>query len=121
MVPITAAQWLVIIWVPFPPLTDLSGGPLDHKYQLVQFHAHWGSKDGQGAEHTIRGKQYDAEVRKMTHIFYQTSDIFMMYFRWFDWNFEKVQHTLWKSYMFSSKINTQIQGEVGIGSYAPKM
>ena len=25
-------------------------------------HAHWGKKDGGGSEHTIDGKQYDAEL-----------------------------------------------------------
>ncbi len=41
---------------------DLSGGPLEHKYQLAQFHCHWGSVDEQGAEHTIDGHRYAAEV-----------------------------------------------------------
>ncbi|XP_071487962.1 carbonic anhydrase-like [Diadema antillarum] len=42
--------------------TESERGPLDEKYQLVQFHAHWGSKDEVGAEHTFDGKQYSAEV-----------------------------------------------------------
>lgn len=41
---------------------NLSGGPLSDNYQLVQFHAHWGKEDKEGAEHTIDGKQYAAEV-----------------------------------------------------------
>ena len=42
----------------------LSGGPLEGEYELWQFHAHWGKKGGGGSEHTIDGKQWDAEVRK---------------------------------------------------------
>ena len=30
--------------------------------QILQMHAHWGKKDGGGSEHTIDGKQYDAEL-----------------------------------------------------------
>ncbi|XP_782997.3 carbonic anhydrase 2 [Strongylocentrotus purpuratus] len=41
---------------------NLSGGPLEDNYQLVQFHAHWGKEDKEGAEHTINGKQYAAEI-----------------------------------------------------------
>ena len=30
-------------------------------YTLDHFHCHWGSKDGEGAEHLVDGKQYDIE------------------------------------------------------------
>jgi len=40
----------------------LSGGPLEGEYELWQFHAHWGKKGGGGSEHTIDGKQWDAEL-----------------------------------------------------------
>jgi len=40
----------------------LSGGPLEGEYELWQFHAHWGKEGGKGSEHTIDGKQYDAEL-----------------------------------------------------------
>ncbi|KAI3381431.1 hypothetical protein SNEBB_000876 [Seison nebaliae] len=36
------------------------GGPLSHKYELVQFHAHW-SKNKDGCEHTVNGKRYPVE------------------------------------------------------------
>ena len=38
------------------------GGPLDGKYELWQFHAHWGKEDGHGSEHTVDGKNYAAEL-----------------------------------------------------------
>ena len=34
----------------------ISGGPLNHSYILNQFHLHWGSKPGQGSEHTLNGE-----------------------------------------------------------------
>ena len=43
-------------------MTLLIGGPLNDEYELWQFHAHWGSKDGQGSEHTVDGKNYAAEL-----------------------------------------------------------
>jgi len=43
--------------------TNLSGGPLADNYKILQMHAHWGKKGGKGgSEHTIDGKQYDAEL-----------------------------------------------------------
>ena len=34
----------------------ISGGPLNNSYILNQFHLHWGSKPGQGSEHTLNGE-----------------------------------------------------------------
>ena len=31
-------------------------------YVLQQFHMHWGRQPGEGSEHTLNGKQYDAEI-----------------------------------------------------------
>lgn len=42
--------------------SSLVGGPLEGEYELWQFHAHWGSEDGQGSEHTVDGKNYAAEL-----------------------------------------------------------
>ncbi|KAL8570501.1 hypothetical protein ACOMHN_034536 [Nucella lapillus] len=43
--------------------STLTGGPLgDSVYKLIQFHLHWGSNDEKGAEHTIDGKVYSAEL-----------------------------------------------------------
>ncbi|XP_032891778.1 carbonic anhydrase 7 isoform X1 [Amblyraja radiata] len=42
--------------------TAVSGGPLDHPYQLKQFHFHWGQKQQQGSEHTVDGKNYPGEL-----------------------------------------------------------
>lgn len=41
---------------------ELSGGPLEGKYVLEQFHCHWGATDNQGSEHTINGRQFAGEV-----------------------------------------------------------
>ncbi|XP_076469843.1 carbonic anhydrase-like [Babylonia areolata] len=43
--------------------STMTGGPLgDNVYKLIQFHLHWGSSDDKGAEHTIDGKVYSAEL-----------------------------------------------------------
>lgn len=43
--------------------SSLSGGPLmDSEYELWQFHAHWGSDNSKGSEHTIDGKEYASEL-----------------------------------------------------------
>ncbi len=34
---------------------QISGGPLKRKYAFAQYHFHWGSNDGRGAEHRIDG------------------------------------------------------------------
>ncbi|XP_022094576.1 carbonic anhydrase 1-like isoform X1 [Acanthaster planci] len=52
--------------------TNLSGGPLSNNHRLAQFHCHWGSKDGQGSEHTVNGAPYDAEL----HLVHWNSDLF---------------------------------------------
>jgi len=41
----------------------LKNGPISGVYRLKQFHFHWGSSDDHGAEHTINGTKYPAEVR----------------------------------------------------------
>jgi len=40
----------------------LSGGGLTSQYDLVQFHFHWGNSSSGGAEHTLNGKRYPAEL-----------------------------------------------------------
>lgn len=43
--------------------STITGGPLGSDvYKLAQFHLHWGSEDSRGAEHTINGKVYSAEL-----------------------------------------------------------
>lgn len=41
---------------------ELSGGPLEHKYKLEQFHCHWGCTSSKGSEHTVDGVPYAGEV-----------------------------------------------------------
>lgn len=48
----------------------ISGGGLPGRYYLAQFHFHWGSRNNQGAEHTLDGFAYAAVVSFL--IFYST-------------------------------------------------
>jgi len=43
--------------------SSLKGGPLgdQDEYKILQAHAHWGSVEGQGSEHTVDGKSHSAE------------------------------------------------------------
>ena len=40
----------------------ITGGPVYDQYQFLQFHAHWGSNDLEGAEHVIDGIRLPGEV-----------------------------------------------------------
>ena len=42
----------------------MEGGPLDSKYELKQFHFHWGDRDSVGSEHFIDDKVFAAEVHR---------------------------------------------------------
>lgn len=55
--------WIVNIQTELSKQTAIEQGPLDGKYLLEQFHAHWGGDCSCGSEHTIDGKSYAAEVR----------------------------------------------------------
>ena len=48
--------------------SSLKGGALQGEYELWQFHAHWGSCDEKGSEHTVEGKMYPAEVITYTYL-----------------------------------------------------
>ncbi|KAL1449052.1 hypothetical protein WDU94_000290 [Cyamophila willieti] len=50
--------------------TELTGGPLHHKYRLEQFHCHWGCGSSKGSEHTVDGKSYAGEL----HLVHWNSD-----------------------------------------------
>jgi len=52
--------------------SSLEGGPLSHKYQVAQFHLHWGKDNNSGSEHRINGKMYAAEL----HIVHWNSELF---------------------------------------------
>lgn len=40
----------------------LEGGPFRHRYQVEQFHFHWGKRNERGSEHRIDGNVYPAEL-----------------------------------------------------------
>ncbi|XP_030766166.1 carbonic anhydrase-like isoform X1 [Sitophilus oryzae] len=42
--------------------SELSGGPLEGRYILEQFHCHWGKTNQEGSEHTINGEKYAGEL-----------------------------------------------------------
>ncbi|XP_044268969.1 carbonic anhydrase 1 [Tribolium madens] len=42
--------------------SELSGGPLEGKYILEQFHCHWGETNDQGSEHTVNGQKFAGEL-----------------------------------------------------------
>ena len=42
---------------------ELTGGPLgDTKYEMAQFHVHFGCKNNRGSEHRLNGKRFSGEV-----------------------------------------------------------
>lgn len=47
---------------------EMTGGPLESKYKLVQFHCHWGVTSDEGSEHTVLGKKYAGEVSNFAKI-----------------------------------------------------
>ncbi|XP_074032851.1 carbonic anhydrase 1 [Leptinotarsa decemlineata] len=42
--------------------SELTGGPLEGKYILEQFHCHWGESNDKGSEHTINGQTFAGEL-----------------------------------------------------------
>jgi len=54
----TGASWKVDL---NPNESSLTGGALEGEYKGWQMHAHWGACRGRGSEHTVDGKEYDAE------------------------------------------------------------
>jgi len=47
----------------------VEGGPLDNKYELKQFHFHWGNVNSVGSEHVIDNEVFAAEVCVIKVIF----------------------------------------------------
>lgn len=50
----------------------IENGPYRHRYQLEQFHFHWGRSDKEGSEHTLDGKIFSAEL----HLVHWNIDLF---------------------------------------------
>ena len=50
----------------------LKGGPLEHEYQILQFHFHWGSDDSKGSEHTLDDEKFPMEL----HIVHIRTDLY---------------------------------------------
>jgi carbonic anhydrase len=45
------------------PVPRITGGPLlNHVYELLQFHFHWGAEDHQGSEHRIDNRAFPLEM-----------------------------------------------------------
>nr|XP_022327820.1 carbonic anhydrase-related protein 10-like [Crassostrea virginica] len=65
----------VTFFVTDPQSVTFSLGPLPYVYKLSHIKFHFGRKDGMGTEHTIDGKQFDAEV----HLIAYNSDLFPNY------------------------------------------
>jgi len=53
--------------------SSLWGGPLGYKYEVAQFHLHWGKQNDTGSEHRIDDKMYAAEL----HIVHWNTELFM--------------------------------------------
>lgn len=51
-----------------PPVTpSISGSNFKEKYNLIQFHFHWGFNPYQGSEHKLDGNKYPLEVKLKFH------------------------------------------------------
>ncbi|ELT87930.1 hypothetical protein CAPTEDRAFT_224291 [Capitella teleta] len=55
-----------------PSGSSLTGGPLRNKFQLAQFHFHWGTSNDCGSEHTVDGKMFASEA----HLVHYNTDLF---------------------------------------------
>ena len=44
-------------------LVNISGGPLDYKYQFEEMYIHYGTDNLSGSEHRIQGYSFPGEVR----------------------------------------------------------
>ncbi|XP_022656087.1 carbonic anhydrase 1-like isoform X2 [Varroa destructor] len=51
---------------------NLEGGPLSHRYRLVQFHSHWGETCCDGSEHTVDGETFSGEL----HLVHYNIDLY---------------------------------------------
>lgn len=41
---------------------NITGGPLDYRYQFEEIYIHYGNDDSQGSEHAIGGYNFPGEV-----------------------------------------------------------
>lgn len=41
---------------------NITGGPLDYRYQFEEIYIHYGTDDGQGSEHHVNGYSFPGEV-----------------------------------------------------------
>ncbi|KAG7473202.1 hypothetical protein MATL_G00093080 [Megalops atlanticus] len=55
--------------------STLSGGPLEDRYRLCQFHFHWGESNAWGSEHTIDRRLYPAEL----HLVHWNADKYSLF------------------------------------------
>jgi carbonic anhydrase len=52
--------------------SSLTGGPLSSKYQVAQYHLHWGKTNSTGSEHRINNEMFAAEL----HIVHWNTELF---------------------------------------------
>ncbi|XP_076878394.1 carbonic anhydrase 5A, mitochondrial isoform X1 [Brachyhypopomus gauderio] len=55
--------------------STLSGGPLEDRFRLCQFHFHWGENNSWGSEHTVDQLLYPAEL----HLVHWNSDKYSLF------------------------------------------
>ncbi|KPP70762.1 hypothetical protein Z043_110378, partial [Scleropages formosus] len=55
--------------------STLSGGPLEGRYRLCQFHFHWGENNAWGSEHTVDHRFYPAEL----HLVHWNADRYSLF------------------------------------------
>lgn len=58
-----------------PYITD---GGLGDRYNLVQFHLHWGKDSSRGSEHTVRNKKY-GKFNTIRHLFQTKHNSYVRY------------------------------------------
>ncbi|KAI1904533.1 hypothetical protein AGOR_G00006620 [Albula goreensis] len=55
--------------------STLSGGPLEDRYRLCQFHFHWGESNAWGSEHTVDRRVFPAEL----HLVHWNADKYSLF------------------------------------------
>lgn len=54
---------------------NITGGPLDYRYQFEEIYIHYGTDDGQGSEHHVNGYSFPGEVCLVKQSVFQNHEI----------------------------------------------